>query len=150
MELFYKGQPTGEKIFRALSIILYTILWGWAVPVLVVLPIIRLTELWDMAVNNTPVLLGPDLSLLIPCTIAVCYLSQGEIMRHVLKRSAWLRPLLLQAWVAAVTLTLTAHACYLLAGDRTLVILAAVTGIIVWRITISVIFLKWPRLGVAV
>jgi len=103
-----------------------------------------LSQLWDMISSGKPVLLGPDLSLLPVCAIAMYYLFRGRVMSGVMRRNLWFRPFLVWAFVSLILLTLVAHICFEISIHGGSPEIMAFAGIILWRVAIVALFNKYP------
>lgn len=149
--------PNKQPFLNFVCNIVFIVVLGWTIPYMLVMPFVRTYQVFAMVGSGNPIFLGSDLTLLVPCTAAVCYIFFGHFVRRFWSRFPWFAPLIAVAFSATVGTTLMAHLSYTVAagGSESAVIgLVALATFIIWR-TVVVLSAIWrpletlivPRLG---
>jgi len=120
---------------------------GWTIPYMIVVPFVRIGQAFSMLSTGTPVLLGPDLTMLVPCAMCVSYVLFGKSVREFWSRVPCFGPLILIAFTASVGTTLTAHLAYVTTSHkfgRPSVFLAVLAAFLTWRVAIAALAYLQP------
>jgi hypothetical protein len=136
----WKEAAMSQRLLRCVGVATFFVCLGWTIPYMVIVPFLRMGEAFSMVSTGTPVLLGPDLTTLIPCALCMYYVFFGKSVRQFWSRVPCFGPFILMAFAASLGTTLTAHLAYVTAADkfeRPGVFLAALAGFLTWRIAVS-------------
>jgi hypothetical protein len=93
------------------------------------------------------VLLGPDLTFLVPCAMCVLYVLGGKSVRKFWSRLPWFGPFILLAFAATLGSTLMAHLAYVITANDAgapVLILAVIAMFLTWRVAVSTLAWRCP------
>lgn len=137
-----------KRLLTWCKLALFWLMLGWTIPYMVVLPLVRLRVIGLMLITGKAPVLGQDLTLLVPVTLALFYLVTSRSLSGLLRSVPVLRPGLFMAYIMAVGTTLTAHVLYLgllhAPGLRWLVSAGALLLLLLVRALMSWIFARAP------
>jgi len=141
-------QPAdSQRLFYLLGVATFFVCLGWTIPYMVIVPFHRLGATWSMLSTGTPVLLGPDLTFLVPCAMCVLYVLGGKSVRAFWSRVPWFGPFIVLAFAATLGSTLMAHVAYVItANDLGASILFPAVGamFLAWRAAVATLAWRWP------
>ena len=140
------SSPRSQQVLYFLGVATFLACLGWTVPYMITVPFLRLQDVCTMIWTGTPLLIGHDLTLMVPCALAVYFILFGRSVRTFWSRWPWSGPLILVFFVAALGTTLMAHMTYIATArklDQWSVVLAALGAFVLWRAVMIV--LAWMR-----
>ena len=141
-------QPANsQRALCILGVATFFVCLGWTIPYMVIVPFHRLSETWSMLSTGTPVLLGPDLTFLVPCAMGVLYVLGGKSVRAFWSRVPWFGPFILLAFAATLGSTLMAHLAYVITANdlgAPVLFLAVIAMFLAWRSAVSTLAWRWP------
>ena len=140
------SNPRSQRVLHVLGVATFVVCLGWTIPYMITVPFLRLQDAFAMMWTGMPVLLGRDLTRMVPCGLAVYYVLYGKSVRAFWSRWPWSGPLILVSFFAALGTTLMAHLAYVSTAhklERWSVLLAVFGAFVPWRVLI--IALAWMR-----
>jgi hypothetical protein len=135
-----------QQVLHALGVATFFLCLGWTIPYMITSPFLRLQNVVVMMWTGMPVLLGRDLTTMVPCALAVYFVLYGKSVRAFWSRWPWSGPLFLVFFIAALGTTLMAHLAYVTTAhklERWNVVLAVLGAFVLWRFVITA--LAWIR-----
>ena len=137
-----------RRLLRGFGIACFFIILGWTIPYMLIVPVLRLEAAFSMMSTGVPSLLGSDLTLLVPCALAIYYVLFGKSVREFLGKYPWFGPFILIAFNLTLGTTLMAHGAYIASANKlgtTSVSYIILVLFLTWRIMWSV-FAYWRPL----
>jgi hypothetical protein len=138
--------PRSQRVLHVLGVTTFFVCLGWTIPYMITVPILRLQNAFAMMWTGMPIQLGRDLTMMVPCALAVYFILYGRSVRAFWSTWPWSGPLILVAFITALGTTLMAHLAYLTTVhklERWSAVLAVLGAFILWRVLI--IALAWMR-----
>jgi hypothetical protein len=137
-----------QRMLRFVAVTAFFVFLGWTIPYMVIVPILRVQQTLQMVGSGYPVLIGPDITTLVPCAMATYYVLFGNAVRAFWSRFPWFAPFVLVVFLTSLGTTVMAHFTYKAAANKVstpgLFIVALVT-FLAWRI-LAVVFGYWRPL----
>jgi hypothetical protein len=136
----------GQRLLRFIGVASFFVFLGWTIPYMIIVPFLRVGETFSMLSSGTPSLLGPDLTTMVPCAIAVYYVLFGKSVGEFWSKFPWFGPFVLVAFTASLGTTLMAHLAYIATAHKlesVSVSLTVLAAFLTWRC--MVIFLAFLR-----
>jgi hypothetical protein len=135
-----------QQVLHVLGVATFFVCLGWTIPYMITVPFLRLQNVFEMMWTGMPVLLGRDLTTMVPCALAVYFILYGKSVRAFWSRWPWSGPLILVFFIAALGTTLMAYLAYVSTAhklERWSVVLAVLGAFVLWCFLIIV--LAWMR-----
>jgi hypothetical protein len=140
------SNPRWQQVLHVLGVVTFFVCLGWTIPYMITLPFLRLQNAFAMMWTGMPILLGRDLTMMVPCALAVYFVLYGKSVRAFWSRWPWSGPLILVSFIAALGTTLMAHLAYVSTAyklERWSVMLVVLGAFVLWRVLITA--LTWMR-----
>ncbi|MBV9522837.1 MAG: hypothetical protein JO010_08590 [Alphaproteobacteria bacterium] len=135
-----------QQVLHVLGVATFFVCLGWTIPYMITMPFLRLQQAFTMMWTGMPILLGRDLTMMVPCALAVYFVLYGKSVRAFWSRWPWSGPLILVCFIAALGTTLMAHLAHVATAnklERWSVVLAVFGAFVLWRALITA--LAWMR-----
>ena len=78
-----------SRFIRVAAIGVFFAVFWWTIPFMLMVPVVRITEIWGMLRDGSVVPLGRDLSFLAPCGLCLYYILHGHAVRALWVHWPW-------------------------------------------------------------
>jgi hypothetical protein len=128
------------KIYRQFSFVVFIIFLGWTIPAIPIISIFQVYNIFVFMTSDVTEFTIYSLLIIPPIAFALYLLLYGPVMRTFLPRLLWFRPLLVAMFISMLGLVGIVHMCFWasLSGDS--VLMAALTGFVIWRVATALLF----------